>query len=44
MYVKHYKISRNKQLNLIKYFVAGSMARTASELKAIPFLGDKSLP
>jgi transposase len=32
MYVKHCKLTKNKQLNLIKYFVAGSTARTAAEL------------
>lgn len=35
MYVKHCKLTRNKQLELIKYFVSGSTARTASELVGI---------
>ena len=35
MYVKHCKLSRNKQLELMKYFVAGSTARTAAELAGI---------
>jgi transposase len=35
MYVKHCKLSRNKQLELLKYFVAGSTARTAAELAGI---------
>ncbi|MFM7857545.1 MAG: IS1595 family transposase, partial [Flammeovirgaceae bacterium] len=30
--MKHCKLSRNKQLELMKYFVAGSTARTAAEL------------
>jgi len=29
MYIKHCKLTRNKQLDLIKYFVAGATARTA---------------
>ena len=35
MYVKHCKLIRNKQLDLIKYFVSGATARTASELTGI---------
>lgn len=35
MYVKHCKLTRNKQLELMKYFVAGSTARTAAELADI---------
>jgi len=35
MYVKHCKLSRNKQLELMKYFVAGSTARTAAELSGV---------
>ena len=35
MYVKHCKLGRNKQLELIKYFVAGSTARTAADLAGI---------
>ena len=35
MYVKHCKLSRNKQLELMKYFVAGSTARTAADLMGI---------
>ncbi len=35
MYVKHCKLTKNKQLDLIKYFVAGSTARTAAELTGI---------
>ena len=35
MYIKHCKLSRNKQLELMKYFVAGSTARTAAELAGI---------
>jgi transposase len=35
MYVKHCKLKLNKQLELIKYFVAGSAARTAAELTGI---------
>lgn len=35
MYVKHCKLSRNKQLELIKYFVAGATARTAADLAGI---------
>ena len=35
MYVKHCKLSRNKQLELMKYFVAGATARTAAELAGV---------
>lgn len=35
MYVKHCKLTKNKQLDLIKYFVAGQAARTAAELTGI---------
>jgi len=35
MYIKHCKLSRNKQLELIKYFIAGSTARTAADLTDI---------
>lgn len=35
MYIKHCKLSRAKQLELLKYFVAGSTARTAAELADI---------
>ena len=35
MYIKHCKLSRNKQLELMKYFVAGSTARTAADLTGI---------
>lgn len=35
MYIKHCKLSRNKQLELMKYFVSGSTARTAAELAGI---------
>ena len=35
MYVKHCKLSRQKQLELIKYFVSGATARTAAELADI---------
>ena len=35
MYVKNCKLSRNKQLELIKYFVSGATARTTSELAGI---------
>ncbi|MDG1286683.1 MAG: IS1595 family transposase, partial [Rickettsiales bacterium] len=33
--MKHCKLSRNKQLELIKYFIAGSTARTAADLAGI---------
>lgn len=36
MYVKHCKISRHKQLELIKYFVSGATAGTAAELAEFP--------
>tara|TARA_B100001057_G_C22458438_1_gene797865 strand:+ start:30 stop:371 length:342 start_codon:yes stop_codon:yes gene_type:complete len=35
MYVKHCKLSINKQLELMKYFVAGTTARTAASLVGI---------
>ena len=35
MYVRHCKLSRNKQLELMKYFIAGSTARTAADLAGI---------
>ena len=35
MYVKHCKLTRNKQLELMKYFVAGATARTAADLTYI---------
>ncbi|MGB0935579.1 MAG: IS1595 family transposase [Alphaproteobacteria bacterium] len=35
MYVKHCKIGKNKQLELIKYFVSGATARTAAELSGV---------
>jgi transposase len=35
MYIKHCKLTAKKQLELIKYFVAGSTARTAAELTGI---------
>jgi len=35
MYVKHCKLTRNKQLELMKYFVAGATARTAADLADI---------
>ena len=35
MYVKHCKLSRLEQLDLMKYFVAGSTARTAADLVGI---------
>ena len=35
MYIKHCKLSRNKQVELIKYFIVGSTARTASDLANI---------
>ncbi len=35
MYLKHCKLTRNKQLELMKYFIAGSTARTAAELTSI---------
>ncbi len=35
MYVKHCKLKRNKQLELIKYFVAGTTARTAADLSGV---------
>ena len=35
MYLKHCKLSRNKQLELMKYFIAGSTARIAADLAGI---------
>lgn len=35
MYVKHCKLTKKTQLELMKYFVAGSTARTAAELAGI---------
>ena len=35
MYIKHCKLTRNKQLELMKYFVAGATARTAADLTNI---------
>ena len=35
MYIKHCKLARNKQLELMKYFIAGSTARTTAELAGI---------
>ena len=35
MYIKHCKLSKNKQLELMKYFIAGSTARTTAELTKI---------
>ena len=35
MYVKHCKLSNNKQLELMKYFVAGTTERTAADLVEI---------
>ena len=35
MYIKHCKLSRNQQLDLMKYFVAGATARTAAELSGL---------
>ncbi len=35
MYIKHCKLARNKQLELIKYFVGGMTARTAANLAGI---------
>ena len=35
MYVKHSKLSRSEQLELMKYFVAGTTARTAADLIGI---------
>lgn len=35
MYIKHCKLSRSEQLDLMKYFVAGSTARTAADLIGI---------
>ena len=35
MYIKHCKLSKNKQLELMKYFNAGATARTAADLVGI---------
>ncbi len=35
MYIKHCKLGRNKQLELMKYFVGGTTARTAADLSGI---------
>ena len=35
MYIKHCKLSNNKQLELMKYFVAGTTERTAADLVEI---------
>lgn len=35
MYVKHCKLTRSKQLELMKYFVAGTTARTTADLTNI---------
>ena len=35
MYVKHCKLGRSKQLDLMKCFVAGSIARTDADLVGI---------
>lgn len=35
MYIKHCKLSKNKQLELMKYFIAGATARTAADLVGI---------
>jgi len=35
MYIKHCKLSKNKQLELMKYFIAGATARTVADLVGI---------
>jgi len=35
MYIKHCKLSKNKQLELMKYFITGATARTAADLVGI---------
>ena len=35
MYIKHCKLSKNKQLELMKYFITGSTVRTAADLVGI---------
>ena len=35
MYIKHCKLSRNQPLELMKYFVAGTTARTVANLTGI---------
>ena len=35
MHIKHCKLSKNKQLELMKYFIAGATARTVADLVGI---------
>jgi transposase len=35
MYIKHCKLSKNKQLKLMKYFIVGATARAAADLVGI---------
>jgi transposase len=35
MHIKHCKLSKNKQLELMKYFIAGATVRTAADLVGI---------
>ena len=35
MYIKHCKLSKNKKLELMNYFIAGATARTAADLVGI---------
>ena len=35
MYIKHCKLSKNKQLELMKYFITGATARTVADLVGI---------
>ncbi|OAJ35669.1 hypothetical protein A0O36_00077 [Piscirickettsiaceae bacterium NZ-RLO1] len=35
MYIKHCKLSKNKQVELMKYFIAGPTTRTAADLAGI---------
>ena len=35
MYIKHCKLSKNKQWELMKYFIAGATARIAADLVGI---------
>ena len=35
MYIKHCKLSKNKKLELMNYFIAGATARTAADLVRI---------
>jgi transposase len=37
LYIKHCKLSRSKQLDLIKYFISGLTARTADDLMGIHY-------